>query len=370
VCALRPWFAAVVGANRLPGKRSEQQMSASDALWQAYVARLSAAVGIERQLFKIGTGLTAADWEVLDTTGLPPTPKNLGQPLPQLIFSWGDPMPLWAPANYARGHSFYSMYCRFLQSLKPSAAAREGLEQAKQYTMPDPASGRSFPAYTISSSLYSWHISALQTEAGNKPPMLDFTVTADTAIRDAAPLVRLAAEPPVPRGSGEGGVNMPFLRLVEPSHTNRLVAGIMPGPAEKIVGLGGAGGLSLHYTAQSLAAFTVSPGGWYDDTMLAIYADQIDPESPLANKPLFGPNGLLNATTMNVVVALRRSVTITGSRSQIAQMRTAQGGNIGGFAFDPGLSRTAEGGGGDTFVMQDNTNTPYVIGIGVNVLSA
>jgi hypothetical protein len=102
--------------------------------------------------------------------------------------------------------------------------------------------------------------------------------------------------------------------------------------------------------------------------MLAIYADGIDPKSPLAKKPLFGPNGLLNATTANVVVALRRSVTITASQSQIAEMRTAQGGNIGGFAFDPGRSRSAAGGGGDRFVMQDNTDTPYVIGIGVNVL--
>jgi hypothetical protein len=161
---------------------------------------------------------------------------------------------------------------------------------------------------------------------------------------------------------------MPFLTLLEPSDTSRLMAGIRPGPANEIVGLAGADGLSLRHTAQSLATFAVSRGGWYDSSMLAIYADQIDPNSPLAKKPLFGPDGLLNVTTANVVVALRGSVTITGSQSQIARMRTAQGGSIGGFAFDPGPSRTAAEEGGGSFVMKDNTDTPYVIGIGVDVL--
>jgi hypothetical protein len=331
-------------------------MSASDALWQSYIAQLSAAVGIEKRLFKVSTGLVAADWEVLDTTGLGPAPANQGQRLSGRIYGWGDPMPRWAPAYYAVGNSFYDMYRAFLASLKRSSATDAALQRAQQYTMTDPAEGTSFPAYTISPSLYSWYKSALQAEAGNKPPMLDFTVAADTVMRNAAPVARLAAEPPVSQGPGEGGVNMPFLTLLEPSDTN------------EIVGLAGGDGLSLRYTAQSLATFAVSRGGWYDSSVLAIYADQIDLSSPLAKKPLFGPDGLLNVTTANVVVALRRSVTITCSRSQIAQMRTAQGGNIGGFAFDPGQSRTAAEGGGGSFVMKDNTDTPYVIGIGVDVL--
>jgi len=77
-----------------------------------------------------------------------------------------------------------------------------------------------------------------------------------------------------------------------------------------------------------------------------------------------------------VVVALRRSVAITGSPTQICRIAAVHAGDgpgasvIGGFAFQPGRSRTAGADGGGTFVLQDNRDTPYVIGIGINVLGA
>lgn len=130
--------------------------------------------------------------------------------------------------------------------------------------------------------------------------------------------------------------------------------------------------MSIRYQAQSLGKFFVHTGGLYDSSMLAIYNDQIMPGSALAGKDLFGENGLLNLMTHALLVAYRRSVTLTGPPSKIATFKSAlQGGSTvsaGGYAFQPKTASVASGGSDTTLVLADNTNTPHVIGIGIQIM--
>ena len=353
-------------------------MTLSDNLWRNYVAQLGAAMGIrDANLFKVDTGLSAADWAVLDTTGLPPKPK-LGQSIAANVFARSDPMPRWAPASYERGNGFHDMYAAFLDNLKPSAAASKAQTQAKQYMMSDPPMGKTpagpeFPAYSITPDLGDWYTNALQTLAGGQAPQLNFTVTAGSSPREGlgATLgnsqVKLGADAP-----GEAGVKMPFFGSVD------IVAPVISGPrdfrstAPTIIE--SAPELTLTYTAQALAVFSVAAGAWYNSSMLAIYWDQIKPGSPLANKPLFGEDGLLNLTVGTIIVALQRSVTISGPAAQLDSLQavhfTPGPGQtvVGGFSFDRDPAQTTAAAGNDAFVLKDNGNIPYVIGLGTNLL--
>lgn len=356
-------------------------MTVSDNLWRAYIAELSNALGIhDPSFFKIDTGLSAADWEGIDFTGLPPKPSNLGQPISGNIYGWADPMPRWAPASYERGNSFHDMYVAFLNNLTPSAAVTAALWQSSQFLMSDPTSGaaapgRTFPAYSISPSLSVWYTGALQTIALSQKPALSFTVTASaTPRKPAAGLANARLATPHTADPSEGGVDMPFL-----SFRGGAVFGVggpstAPKTAQIAIAPQTATSLTLSYTAQALQMFNVAPDGWYNSAFPAIYGDQIAPETPLAGKPLFGPKGLLSLTVSRIVVAFGRSVTIAGSPSQIAAIQTAHGtlgsgaSVIGGFTFDLDPSQTTMASGTDTFVLMDNGNIPYVIGLVTNAI--
>lgn len=361
----------------------------SPSLWKQFTAELSQYAGIDQNLFKLASGLVAADWEVLDTTGLPPTPPNLGQPVSASIFDWADPMPTWAPASYTPGNGFSDMYRAFLGTLKPSPPVKAAIARSTQYRMPDQATGP-YAGYTIALGLWGWYVAALQAKAGGEAPQLNFTITAAATPKVAAAAglanaalaqVRSVPSAPAParasrdaRPPGSSGVGMPFLR-VDPQSPGPAIARRRAAPH---AGIGpqtptvSATDMSIRYQAQSLGKFFVHPGAWYDSSMLAIYNDQIMPGSALAGKDLFGEHGLLNLTTNALVVAYRRSVTLSGPSTEIARFKSAlQGGSTvsaGGFAFHPKSSTIASGNSNTTLVIADNTNTPHVIGIGIQIM--
>ncbi|MEI4235289.1 hypothetical protein [Roseovarius sp. D22-M7] len=326
---------------------------------------------------------------MLDTTGLPPTPPNLGQPVAASIFDWADPMPTWAPASYTPGNGFSDMYRAFLGALKPSPPVKAAIARSTQYRMPDQATGP-YAGYTIAPSLSAWYVAALQAETGGKAPQLDFTIRSAAGPMAAAVLpqaalaqarvtpVTAAAAPTRmtghPRPPGSGGVEMPFLCIDPPTPGPAIARRLAPspgGPGPQTPSVSAAR-MSIRYEAQSLSKFFIHPGGWYDSSMLAIYDDQIMPSSPLAKKDLFGEKGLLNLTTNALVVAYKRSVTLNGPSSEIAKFKSAlQGGSTvsaGGFAFHPGTDSVASSNSDTTLRLADNTNTPHVIGIGIQIM--
>ena len=151
----------------------------SPSLWQQFIAELSQWAAIDQNLFKLASGLVAADWDVLDTTGLSPPPPNLGEPVAENIHEWADPMPKWAPASYTPGYGFSDMYRAYLGALKPSPSVKKALARSMQFRMPDPKTGP-YASYTIAPSLSAWYVAALQAQAGGAQPQLDFTIASSS----------------------------------------------------------------------------------------------------------------------------------------------------------------------------------------------
>jgi hypothetical protein len=136
----------------------------------------------------------------------------------------------------------------------------------------------------------------------------------------------------------------------------------------------------LTFSAMQITAFgPVVPGGWFNSAMVSDFYDQIDPNSALANKQLFGANGVLNMRAGLVFVAYRPSVTLTGSTSSIQQVtnafqQQAQGSvSVGGFCwsasagFGWGQSSLSQdlkvSTDGTQVTLTDNTNAPKILGI-------
>ena len=137
--------------------------------------------------------------------------------------------------------------------------------------------------------------------------------------------------------------------------------------------------MTMRYTAQAAQLFTVTPGNWYNSSMLSDFYDQISPNSALANKQLFGANGVLNLRTGQILVVLKPSVTLTSSQEKIkalyAQMQqnSSSSISIGGFCWSAqanhaqGASRFSSdvtmSSDGTSVTITDNTNSPKVLGI-------
>lgn len=360
--------------------------TASDALWRSYISQLGSFVGIPVSLFQVVPNLTAAGWEVLDTTGINP-PTDVGRLLSERVYDWGDPMPRQGSASYGAGSSLYDMYRTVLLNLETSPPVQSAIAASVRYTMADPAhgstpAGPSFPGYTVAPGLAQWYQAALQTLTSGDPPALDFTVGAGPATNEAdlahavsagpvgeRPSVPSAAAAAAPQTGMAGGLDqgatalsrpfLPALAGARPSGIN----GTMPSPATP----GGdrdLDGLTMRFTAQAVGTFTVRPERWFDASVLVVYGDQLISGSPLSGKALFGPGGLIAFRLSSIVVAFRRSVTIRGTEKQIAALKGASGpalGEVGGFAF---AAPTIAGSTTTSLTLADNTNIPYVIAVG------
>jgi len=90
----------------------------SAQMWEQFVSSLATNAGgkgLSVSTYMPTSGLSAADWEYLDTTGIGTgTP---GEIIPPNIITWADSMPEWG-ASYVPGNSFYDQYKAFLYSIK------------------------------------------------------------------------------------------------------------------------------------------------------------------------------------------------------------------------------------------------------------
>jgi hypothetical protein len=299
------------------------------ALWAAYAQALAAQMGLcnRDDTFKIGSGLSLADWEVVNYTGLPET-DTPGTKLWENAYGWGDAMPRYASPCYVPGNSFHDMYAALLGALHATGADQAAVDVARTRLKRDrmgDRNGTTWPAYRITPGLNDFMVASLQSMVSH-PPQIQFTMCLPAALDG---------------GNFCSGI----------AHTRSV---------------------RVEFQAQAAQMFRVQPGRWYDPAMVRLFADRLEPASALANKPLFGPDGFLNLRTSQILVALGRSVTIHLNADDLQRCPVAAVSQasttfrIGGFCFDSALTDIC--GGAGTLTFRDNTSAPYVIGVTVDKL--
>ncbi|MBI1929884.1 hypothetical protein HYR99_37235 [Candidatus Poribacteria bacterium] len=160
----------------------------SQNFWQQFLEGLSSSglSPINPKTFRLASGLSIADWEGVNYTGLDLVPKSQqGEPIPSNIYIWADTMPKWGYLTYQRGESFYDQYSAFVNAIQQSGepdlnTIQSAQKDLIQYKMTD-KNGKSWPGYTISPSLNDFFLASLFTVTSDKPPKIDFTIALKTS---------------------------------------------------------------------------------------------------------------------------------------------------------------------------------------------
>jgi hypothetical protein len=373
----------------------------TQAMWDKFVTALSetsAGRGLDPKTVMPTSGLTNADWEVMDITGLPSNSANppaKGSTIVPALEAWANTMPEWSPNYVPSSRNFYDQYMAFLNSiqLKGGNAALQQIadgyatnltnartklanDQTAMFTAwgtfntgqgaipegsritydqwyqnnwastiladnqavqqqaglfdqamsnvggPDfptinraktraqLAGGNSltynnlqYPAYTVTPGLNAFLVEGLQTLARNDPPQIRVEID----LRD---------------DNAQANAQSSYLGVsARASYSSFFWGGSAAAAysqsrgAQKYDGL--VQGLKMVYTAQAARLFTFNLGPWYDSAMISGFANQISPNSALAGKSMTGEGGFLNLRTSQVLVVLKPSVTLTGSRNTI-----------------------------------------------------
>jgi hypothetical protein len=96
----------------------------TQVMWEKFVAGLcsqSAGKGLDPTLVMPTSGLTNADWEVMDITGLPSNSANpaaKGSTIVPALEQWANVMPEWSPNYVPSSRNFYDQYTAFLNSIE------------------------------------------------------------------------------------------------------------------------------------------------------------------------------------------------------------------------------------------------------------
>lgn len=89
-------------------------------MWQLFLNDLIGQVsGADASTFLPTSGLDLANWQVMNTTGLPPgnPAAKSGEIIVPNLEAWADTMPSWSP-NYVPGDTLYNNYFAFLNSIQ------------------------------------------------------------------------------------------------------------------------------------------------------------------------------------------------------------------------------------------------------------
>lgn len=95
----------------------------TQVMWEKFIIGLSstsAGKGLDPKTVMPTSGLTLANWEVMDTTGLPPSglnPPAKGSTIVPALEEWANVMPDWSPNYTPSSRNFYDQYCAFLNSI-------------------------------------------------------------------------------------------------------------------------------------------------------------------------------------------------------------------------------------------------------------
>lgn len=439
----------------------------ANIMWQKFVQGLnssSAGQGLDPATLMPTGGLTNADWQYMNVTGLPPTggtPPALGSTVVGSLENWANVMPAWSPSYSPSSMNFYDQYKAFLfaialkggnpalqqiadgyginvtnaqaalstktskcmsdwvafntaqASLPPSAQSsyvqwyrQNGWDEvitsaqnalAAQVTLynqalaavggPDyqtisgaqsavtlspagndgiaDAGGTLWPAFNITPGLNDWYVSALQTLSSGAAPAISMEIKLDDS--HTTGLVTSSYLDVSASGSYDaffwgGSASTSYSQSSNAQDYTSLVQN-----------------MSMTYTAQAAQLFSIAPGSWFNSSIIADFYDQISPTSALANKPLFGEDGILNLRAGKLLVVLKPSVTLTSDKTSIQALYSAMSQNstssisIGGFCWS-GQANASQGASsfsndvtmsadGTSVTITDNTNSPKVIAV-------
>jgi hypothetical protein len=137
---------------------------------------------------------------------------------------------------------------------------------------------------------------------------------------------------------------------------------------------------SLKVTARAVGAFTIRPDDWYSGTLVSAFKKgPWKPNGEIVQQKLnlWGPDGLLNLRTAQVIVAFQPSVSITMSASDYQRVSShldVNGGfSIGPFGFGGGYHTATTditmNSATHTITATDNTNTPKIIAVVSNIIN-
>lgn len=350
-------------------------------MWQQFVDGLAATgiLAVDPTTFKAASGLAIADWEVINFTGLGPVSGN-GTPIASHVFNWADPMPDETVSLYQPGPSFSDAYAMFLGSLLVASVDSATIAMARarlsQYQMTD-GIGHKWPSYGITPGLNNFLLACLQSVSKGMPNQIDFSLPAQAASGGPVEhaVFRSALTAPV-------SIELPFFGIDQaPMNFAQLTAARLPAISlvpnvSPPVTDAGTPVTTIRFQAQAAQMFSMQPGQWFSSNVLSMFYNRIDPTSVLANKAIFGHGGWLNGRVSQVLVAFRRVVTISGPQAVVAGMQLAvkhavHTFNVGSFHFaadsaQTGVTLSNPG----AIVFQDNTNAPYVVGVGVELFHA
>lgn len=363
----------------IPAIRNAKQVASGEVeLWKKFSSALTSKslCSIDYDRFKICSGLAVADWEYINYTGLPPT-STPGSKIAENIYAWADSMPDYASAYYLPGNSLFNQYSTFINSLKVSPRDEASIEtvrnKLKQAEMKDIA-GNIWPAYRISPGLNDFVQASLQSVIQPKAKQIRFSLMLPA---------ECAANSFLPCNLSTPGSNraIPFLGIDQSIDGAAMSAQLPPENCPSLreknpnseKNTSQTGYPRIDFEAQSMQMFTVSAAAWFDAGILSGFYDQIDPTSALANKVLFGPDGLINIRTSQILVASGRKVTIHLAPPDLDKCKNiATAGrsllNVGGFCFDSEQTEVFSRDG--TLILKDNTNAPYVVGVISDILGS
>ena len=227
------------------------------------------------------------------------------------------------------------------------------------------AAGVLYPAFSITSSLNDWYVSALQTLSSGAAPAINMTFTLDDSNSTSlvtSSYLDVSAGVSYDAFFWGGSASASYSQSQGAQDYTSLIQG-----------------MTMTYTAQAAQLFSIAPGNWYNSSIVSDFYDQISPTSALANKALFGEDGMLNLRTGQVLVVLKPSVTLTSSKASMQafysqlQQNSSSSVSIGGFCwsaqanhaqgastFASDVTMSADG---TSVTITDNTNSPKVIGV-------
>lgn len=201
-----------------------------------------------------------------------------------------------------------------------------------------------WPKYSVSPGLNDWFLKALPNENGK--PLIDFNIDikeVDLNSTTKSEYLSSGEAPFIFSGNDSGSVTQ--TELIKE--------------------------MEMSYKAQDAKLFSVNPGSWFDVNFMNNFKSKnedntylVSPNSALYGKDLFGPNGVINLRTLQILAVYRPSVTLKGSTSEVSTLKNAVG-NSGNISV-AGVSIKAsdlETTSSSEVIVKANDNTPEVIGI-------
>jgi len=349
-----------------------------EGLWYEFMKGLNQnGFNFPLETFKIDNGLRVADWQEVNYTGISNEPT--GKIYTDRLYQLCDTMPDFDSFSYLPRNSFYNQYFSFVNSIAKNPdfddyTLKKGKADLFTDTMEDDK-GKSMPSYDINPSLDTFFKACLLSDPNS--PEIKFDISYKTAVQQQRLARRAPLVAPLPDFIKANNLTSPINEKTSNNNSNLIVKiprslelqNLAKKQAVEVAIPSNEVDLTFEFIAQKAQIFNINIGSWYNSSMITNYYDQVSPHSPLANKDLFGANGILNTRILSVLVLYKRSVNIKGKNTSMLSKIVdpshlsdpSNSIDIGGFKFSGGSGTSVNENNG-TYTYKDNSNAPHIMG--------